>query len=234
MRAPPRDPTVLCRLQGLGPRSRGPGSGHGFTGIPPCPQVLIRRGRVPIVSLECVSCKAQAVYAVSRSSYVYLEGRCVNCSGGSKRGVSGRGRGRGRAGSRGRGRSAPQRPVCVSAPQRWAARTFSNQTLVLDETTTSTGSSGMQLVVRRGVLQDGEGYTFTLTVLGRSGEEEGCASIRLSANRPPRGGSCRLFPLDAVRALTTKVHFECTGELRAGRWGGAAPGPQGLGPRLTL
>ncbi|XP_027469305.2 polycystin-1 isoform X2 [Zalophus californianus] len=142
--------------------------------------VLIRRGRVPIVSLECVSCKAQAVYAVSRSSYVYLEGRCDNCSRGSKRG-------------------------------RWAARTFSNQTLVLDETTTSTGSSGMRLVLRRGVLRDGEGYTFTLTVLGRLGEEEGCASIRLSANRPPRGGFCRLFPLDAVRALTTKVHFECIG-----------------------
>ncbi|XP_036165104.1 polycystin-1 isoform X4 [Myotis myotis] len=142
--------------------------------------VLIRSGRVPIVSLECVSCKAQGVYAVSRSSYVYLEGHCDNCSEGSKRGL-------------------------------WAARTFSNKTLVLDETTTSTGSTGMRLVVRRGVLRDGEGYTFTLTVLGRSGEEEGCASIRLSPNRPPLGGSCHLFPLDAVRALTTKVHFECTG-----------------------
>nr|XP_051695478.1 polycystin-1 isoform X2 [Oryctolagus cuniculus] len=142
--------------------------------------VLIRSGRVPIVSLECVSCKAQAVYEVSRSSYVYLEGRCYNCSRGSKRG-------------------------------RWAARTFSNQTLVLDETTTSTGSAGMRLVVRRGALRDGEGYTFTLTVLGRSGEEEGCASLRLAPNRPPLGGACRLFPQDAVRALTTKVHFECTG-----------------------
>ncbi|XP_053413664.1 polycystin-1 isoform X4 [Nycticebus coucang] len=142
--------------------------------------VLIRSGRVPIVSLECVSCKAQAVYEVSRSSHVYLEGRCHNCSPGSKRG-------------------------------RWAARTFSNKTLVLDETTTSTGSAGMRLVVRQGVLRDGEGYTFTLTVLGHSGEEEGCASIRLSPNSPPLGGLCRLFPLDAVSALTTKVHFECTG-----------------------
>ncbi|XP_032124071.1 polycystin-1 isoform X8 [Sapajus apella] len=142
--------------------------------------VLIRSGRVPIVSLECVSCKAQAVYEVSRSSYVYLEGRCLNCSSGSKQG-------------------------------RWAARTFSNKTLVLDETTTSTGSAGMRLVLRRGVLRDGEGYTFTLTVLGHSGEEEGCASIRLSPNRPPLGGSCRLFPLGAVHALTTKVHFECSG-----------------------
>lgn len=70
----------------------------------------------------------------------------------------------------------------------------------------------MRLVVRRGVLQDGEGYTFTLTVLGLSGKEEGCASIRLSPNRPPLGGSCHLFPLDAVRALTTKVHFQCAGE----------------------
>ncbi|XP_040829428.1 polycystin-1-like isoform X2 [Ochotona curzoniae] len=142
--------------------------------------VLIRSGRLPIVSLECVSCKAQAVYGVSRSSHVYLEGRCHNCSRGSKRG-------------------------------RWAARTFSNKTLVLDKTTTSTGNAGMRLVVRRGVLQDGQGYTFTLTVLGRSGEEEGCASIRLAPNRPPLGGACRLFPLAAVRALTTKVQFECTG-----------------------
>lgn len=50
--------------------------------------VLIRSGRVPIVSLECVSCKAQAVYEVSHSSYVYLEGHCHNCSRGSKQGVS--------------------------------------------------------------------------------------------------------------------------------------------------
>uniref|UniRef100_A0A4X2KWQ0 Polycystin 1, transient receptor potential channel interacting n=1 Tax=Vombatus ursinus TaxID=29139 RepID=A0A4X2KWQ0_VOMUR len=144
--------------------------------------VLIRNGLVPIVSLECVSCKAQSVYEVSKSSYVYLEGTCHNCSSGSKRG-------------------------------RWAAQTFSNKSLILDESTTSTGSSGMRLVLRRGVLRDGEGYTFTLTVLGCSGEEEGFASIDLFPNRPPFGGSCRLFPHEAVRALTTKVHFECTGWL---------------------
>lgn len=75
---------------------------------------MIRRGRVPIVSLECVSCKAQAVYAVSRSSYVYLEGRCDNCSRGSQRGVSelgagGRGLGGGGA-SGGRGCSPASAP----------------------------------------------------------------------------------------------------------------------------
>ncbi|XP_075420577.1 polycystin-1 isoform X3 [Tenrec ecaudatus] len=142
--------------------------------------VLIRSGRVPIVSLECVSCKAKAVYQVSRSSHLYLEGHCLNCSPGTKQG-------------------------------RWAARTFSNQTLVLDEASTSTGGAGMRLVVRRGALRDGEGYIFTLTVLGQSGGEEGCASIRLAPNRPPLGGSCHLSPLDGVHALTTEVHFACSG-----------------------
>lgn len=106
--------------------------------------------------------------------------------------------------------------------QRWAARTFSNKTLVLNTTTTSTGNTGMRLVVRPGALHDGEGYIFTLTVLGHSGQEEGYASIRLLPNRPPLGGSCRLFPLDSVRGLTTKVHFECTGEC--GLSGDAAMG----------
>lgn len=84
--------------------------------IPPRSQVLIRSGQVPIVSLECVSCKAQAVYAVSRSSYVYLEGRCDNCSGGSKRGVSWVGPGWGR-GSGGGGASVG----CVQALEVAAA-----------------------------------------------------------------------------------------------------------------
>lgn len=171
------------------------------------------------MSLECVSCKAQAVYEVSRSSHVYLEGHCDNCSRGSKQGVSSRQM----ASPLGRYPGHRSHPVLHAfVMQRWAARTFSNKTLVLDETTTSTGSTGMHLVVRRGALRDGEGYIFTLTVLGHSGEEEGCASIRLSPNRPPLGGSCRLFPLDAVRGLTTKVHFECTGEC-------GSPGEAGVG-----
>ncbi|XP_060116940.1 polycystin-1 [Heteronotia binoei] len=48
--------------------------------------VLIKEGTVPIVALECVSCKAQSVYEVSRSSYVYLEGTCLNCQNNSKLG----------------------------------------------------------------------------------------------------------------------------------------------------
>ncbi|KAG5854076.1 hypothetical protein ANANG_G00033690 [Anguilla anguilla] len=41
--------------------------------------VLVQSGRIPMVSLECVSCKAQSIYEVSQSSYVFLSGTCSNC-----------------------------------------------------------------------------------------------------------------------------------------------------------
>ncbi|NWZ45627.1 PKD1 protein, partial [Brachypodius atriceps] len=142
--------------------------------------VFIKRGGVPIVSLECVSCKAQSVYEVSKSSYVYLEGTCQNCHNDSKLG-------------------------------RWAAHSFKNKSLVLDKTTTSTGDTGMNLVLRQGALKDGEGYTFTLHITDLTTGEEGFASIDLLPNQPPVGGSCRLSPEGPLRALVTKVHFECAG-----------------------
>ncbi|XP_039346814.1 polycystin-1 isoform X1 [Mauremys reevesii] len=142
--------------------------------------VLIKKGKVPIVSLECVSCKAQSVYEVSKSSYVYLEGTCRNCQNDSKLG-------------------------------RWAAHSFKNKSLVLDKTTTSTGNTGMNLVLRPGALKDGEGYTFTLHITDLTTGEEGYASIDLLPNRPPIGGLCQLSPNGEVKALMAKVHFECAG-----------------------
>ncbi|XP_064529477.1 polycystin-1 isoform X2 [Pseudopipra pipra] len=142
--------------------------------------VFIKRGGVPIVSLECVSCKAQSVYEVSKSSYVYLEGTCQNCHNDSKLG-------------------------------RWAAHSFKNRSLILDKTTTSTGDTGMNLVLRPGALKDGEGYTFTLHITDLTTGEEGFASIDLLPNQPPTGGECFLSPQGPLRALMTKVHFECAG-----------------------
>lgn len=49
-------------------------------------QVWVQSGRIPMVSLECVSCKAQSRYEISQSSYVYLAGTCNNCHS-SHRGV---------------------------------------------------------------------------------------------------------------------------------------------------
>uniref|UniRef100_A0A663F4F5 Polycystin 1, transient receptor potential channel interacting n=1 Tax=Aquila chrysaetos chrysaetos TaxID=223781 RepID=A0A663F4F5_AQUCH len=142
--------------------------------------VFIKKGGVPIVSLECVSCKAQSVYEVSKSSYVYLEGTCQNCHNDSKLG-------------------------------RWAAHSFKNKSLILDKKTTSTGDTGMNLVLRQGALKDGEGYTFTLHITDLTTGEEGFASIDLLPNQPPVGGSCRLSPKGPLRALMAKVHFECSG-----------------------
>ncbi|XP_075686667.1 polycystin-1 isoform X2 [Rhinoderma darwinii] len=142
--------------------------------------VLIKKGSVPMVSLKCVSCKAQSVYEVSASSYVYLEGSCSNCQDEARSG-------------------------------RWTAQSFSNKTLILNASTTTTGNRELNLVLRQGVLKDGEGYKFTLHVSDPTMEEEGFASIDLLPNTPPSGGTCRIFPNKTIHALTDPVHFDCTG-----------------------
>ncbi|XP_051790089.1 polycystin-1 isoform X2 [Erpetoichthys calabaricus] len=142
--------------------------------------VLVKNGTIPIVSIECISCKAQSVYEVSQSSYIYLAGTCSNCQDNLHTG-------------------------------RWFACSSENQSLELNMTTTSTGRFGMNLVVRQGVLKDGDTYTFSLHVRDPLMENEGFASIVLRPNLPPAGGFCTIRPSSRVSALTTKVHFSCSG-----------------------
>ncbi|XP_039599396.1 polycystin-1-like, partial [Polypterus senegalus] len=142
--------------------------------------VLVKNGTIPIVSIECISCKAQSVYEVSQSSYIYLAGTCSNCQDNLHTG-------------------------------RWFARSSENQSLELNMTTTSTGRFGMNLVVRQGVLKDGDTYIFSLHVRDPLMENEGFASIVLRPNLPPAGGFCTISPSSRVNALTTKVHFSCSG-----------------------
>ncbi|XP_076151518.1 polycystin-1 isoform X2 [Alosa pseudoharengus] len=145
-------------------------------------KVLVQSGRIPMVSLECVSCKAQSIFEVSQSSKVDLAGTCSNC------GLSHRG--------------------------HWTARTQSNERLALDSSTTTTGSEGMRLVLRQGILRDGESYVFTLHVADDDMDRKGVASIELQPNLPPSGGSCSLWadgPGPYVRTLLDKVYFNCTG-----------------------
>ncbi|GLD72848.1 polycystin-1 [Lates japonicus] len=122
--------------------------------------VLVQSGHIPMVYLECVSCKAQSIYEVSQNSYVYLRGTCTNCQG-FHRG-------------------------------RWSAMTLENETLVLDSSSTTTGSDGMNLVLRQGLLRHGDSYIFTLHVTDGSLDGEGAASITLHHNMPPAGGECHL------------------------------------------
>ncbi|XP_071359441.1 polycystin-1 isoform X3 [Trachinotus anak] len=155
--------------------------------------VLVQSGHIPMVYLECVSCKAQSIYEVSQNSYVYLRGTCTNCQG-FHRG-------------------------------RWSAMTLQNETLVLDSSSTTTGSDGMNLVLRQGVLRHVDSYIFTLHVTDGSLDGEGAASIMLHHNMPPAGGECHLRgggeagveygEGDAegwrVRTLLDRVHFNCSG-----------------------
>uniref|UniRef100_A0A8C2IMT9 Polycystic kidney disease 1a n=1 Tax=Cyprinus carpio TaxID=7962 RepID=A0A8C2IMT9_CYPCA len=145
--------------------------------------VWVQNGRIPMVSLECVSCKAQSRYEISQSSYVYLAGTCNNCHS-SHRG-------------------------------RWTAMTGGNETLVLDLNTTTTGSDSMNLVLRQGILRDGDSYIFSLHVTDDSMDREGVAYIELHPNLPPAGGTCSLWADGdgpQVRTLLERVHFSCSGE----------------------
>ncbi|XP_028300590.1 polycystin-1 isoform X2 [Gouania willdenowi] len=155
--------------------------------------VLVQSGDIPMVYLECVSCKAQSIYEVSVNSYVYLSGNCTNCKG-LYRG-------------------------------RWSAMTLQNETLVLDFSSTTTGSDGMNLVLRQGALRHKDSYIFTLHVTDSSLDGEGAASITLHHNTPPAGGECHLrgggeAGLEygdgdsegwRIQTLLDRVSFNCSG-----------------------
>lgn len=103
--------------------------------------------------------------------------------------------------------------------------TLQNNTLVLDSSSTTTGSDGMNLVLRRGVLHLGESYIFTLHVTDDSLDGEGAASITLHHNMPPDGGECRLRRAGEagqedeegedevwrIKTLLDRVQFSCSG-----------------------
>ncbi|RVE75816.1 hypothetical protein OJAV_G00002450 [Oryzias javanicus] len=108
---------------------------------------------------------------------------------------------------------------------RWSAVTLHNETLVLDSSSTTTGSDGMNLVLRQGVLRDGDSYIFTLHVTDSGLDGEGAASIMLHYNLPPEGGECHLRGggeagvlygdgnTDGwrIRTLQDRVYFNCSG-----------------------
>ncbi|KAL7979032.1 hypothetical protein Chor_015056 [Crotalus horridus] len=155
--------------------------------------VLLKKGTVPIVSLECVSCKAQSVYEVSRSSYVYLEGTCLNCQNNSNQGqpppvFNAEAKLNESSGAWWKNPALLARfPLSFSSEiihwktkPRWTAQSFSNESLLLDRRSTSTGDAEMSLVLRPWALEDGEGYTFTLYITDLATGEEGYASIDLS------------------------------------------------------
>lgn len=113
----------------------------------------------------------------------------------------------------------------LTLSQHWSAVTLQNDTLVLDSSSTTTGSDSMNLVLRQGVLHLGESYNFTLHVTDDSLDGEGAASITLHHNMPPDGGECHLRrggetgqeqgdkedEVWRIETLLDRVQFRCSG-----------------------
>lgn len=118
----------------------------------------------------------------------------------------------------------------LSVLQRWSAMTLQNETLILDSSSTTTGSDGMNLVLRQGVLHHNDSYIFTLHVTDSRLDGEGVASIVLYRNMPPAGGTCHLRGGGEagveygdgdsegwrIHTLMDRVHFNCSGRREEG------------------
>ncbi|XP_067286321.1 polycystin-1 [Pseudorasbora parva] len=98
-----------------------------------------------------------------------------------------------------------------TAQYRWTADNQRGESLTLNEVTTLTGSLWREIVIRPGVLMEGQEYTFTLNVSEPASGLWGSASITLVPNRPPYGGICTLSPDDSLHFLETMVSYSCSG-----------------------
>ena len=100
---------------------------------------------------------------------------------------------------------------CLSNTQyRWQVESDRVQ-IPLDETTTTTGDSNINLVIRPNVLGNAATYTFSLTVTSSDLSSDGNAILRLDSNKPPYGGSCDIGGADPVISLESQVSVSCSG-----------------------
>nr|XP_015211582.1 PREDICTED: polycystin-1-like isoform X5 [Lepisosteus oculatus] len=93
----------------------------------------------------------------------------------------------------------------------WTAEGSHGEVLELNNVSTTTGNSFPDLVIRKGVLQNGVHYNFTLSAAHPSKEFWGSASIILVPNYPPSGGICTLTPNSTIYLLETVVTYHCSG-----------------------
>ncbi|XDV44535.1 hypothetical protein PO909_012797 [Leuciscus waleckii] len=94
---------------------------------------------------------------------------------------------------------------------RWTAENQRGEALTLNEVTTSKGSLWREIVIKPGVLMEGQEYTFTVNVSEPASGLWGSASITLVPNHPPYGGICTLSPDDSLHFLETMVSYSCSG-----------------------
>lgn len=70
-----------------------------------------------------------------------------------------------------------------------------------------------EIVIKPGVLIEGQEYTFTLNVSEPASGLWGSASINLVPNHPPYGGICTLSPDNSLHFLETMVSYSCSGSV---------------------
>ncbi|XP_041364412.1 polycystin-1-like [Gigantopelta aegis] len=140
--------------------------------------IHVLRGSVPMVTIECVSCKSSNTFQISPNQQVVLSGRCTNC--------------------------------LSNIRYRWQVEADGIQ-VPLDETTTTTGGSNINLVVRPNVLGVADTYTFSLNVTSSGFSGEGNAILSLESNKPPSGGSCVIGGAAPVVSLESPVDVSCSG-----------------------
>uniref|UniRef100_A0A8C1J1J8 Polycystic kidney disease 1b n=1 Tax=Cyprinus carpio TaxID=7962 RepID=A0A8C1J1J8_CYPCA len=95
---------------------------------------------------------------------------------------------------------------------RWTAENQKGEALSLNEVTTLTGNLLREIVIKPGVLIEGQEYTFTLNVSEPASGLWGSASINLVPNHPPYGGICTLSPDNSLHFLETMVSYSCSGK----------------------
>ncbi|XP_070580037.1 polycystin-1-like isoform X2 [Ptychodera flava] len=93
----------------------------------------------------------------------------------------------------------------------WNVTRDDGEILPLNMVTTTTGGNSPNLVIRKGAVASGHGYTFLLTVQDISGtkfSQPGYAEMQLPYNNPPTGGACSIEPKNLI-ALEDMLSFNC-------------------------
>ncbi|XP_060076676.1 polycystin-1-like [Ylistrum balloti] len=146
-------------------------------------RLIVGASEAPLVDIVCVSCLASYQNVISSATQLALQGSCANCG-------------------------------SATVTYSWTATYIDSgitQTFSLTDTSTHTGDSVSNLVVKSGQIINGKTYTFTLTVTKteNSVTTTSYAVIELQANLPPYGTDCTVSSTTITVFSTLSV--DCQG-----------------------
>ncbi|XP_069125629.1 polycystin-1-like [Argopecten irradians] len=145
-------------------------------------QLIVGNSQVPSVEIMCVSCLASYTNVISSSNQLALQGRCTDCG-------------------------------SASVTYQWTAHYEDSgpQAFSLSSTSTSTGDTKSNLVVKKDQIIDGKPYTFRLTVTKteNSVTTSSYSEIELLANLPPTGIGCNVAS-STINVFST-LSVDCQG-----------------------